>query len=113
MAKEKVESMKTELEDQKLAMKEQQLELRKQMKANELEYRKQLEQMEQYKKVKDAILENREELEKAVKKATDKFRNDVYYYITGSPAFVGRLSGLLEKFNISSVRIKYDRFKGY
>ncbi len=60
-----------------------------------------------------AYTSTREELEKAVKKATDKFRNDVYYYITGSPAFVGRLSGLLEKFNISSVRIKYDRFKGY
>jgi ferredoxin-NADP reductase len=55
----------------------------------------------------------KDELEKALKKATDKYRNEAYYYITGSPAFVGRLSGLLEKYNISSVRIKYDRFKGY
>ncbi|MGS0973563.1 MAG: FAD-dependent oxidoreductase [Candidatus Izemoplasmataceae bacterium] len=54
-----------------------------------------------------------EELRKALKKATDKYKNDVYYYITGAPGFVGRLSGMLEEFNISSVRIKYDRFKGY
>jgi ferredoxin-NADP reductase len=54
-----------------------------------------------------------EELRKSLKKATDKFKNDAYYYITGAPGFVGRLSGLLEEFNISSVRIKYDRFKGY
>lgn len=54
-----------------------------------------------------------EELNKALKKATDKFKNEVYYYITGAPGFVGRVSALLEEYNISSVRIKYDRFKGY
>jgi len=54
-----------------------------------------------------------EELKKALKKARDKFQNDAYYYITGAPGFVGRLSGLLEELNVSSVRIKYDRFKGY
>jgi len=53
------------------------------------------------------------ELDKALKKTTDKFKNEVYYYITGSPDFVGRITSMLEGLNISSVRIKYDRFKGY
>jgi hypothetical protein len=70
MSREKVEAMKKELDEQKLAMKEQQSGLREQMKANEMEYRKQLEQMEQYKKVKDAIMENRDELENINGKVT-------------------------------------------
>ena len=60
-----------------------------------------------------AYTSSKEELEEAVKNATDKFKNDVYYYITGAPGFVGRISGMLEKFHVSSIRIKYDRFKGY
>ncbi|MFB6317367.1 outer membrane beta-barrel protein [Saccharicrinis sp. FJH54] len=70
MAKEQVEARKKELEAQKMAMKEQQSELREQMIASEQEYRKQLAQMEQYKKVKDAIMENRDELENINGKVT-------------------------------------------
>ncbi|MFC0877985.1 outer membrane beta-barrel protein [Saccharicrinis sp. FJH2] len=70
MAKKEVETIRKDLEVQKQAMKEQQADLQKQMKANEVEYRKQLAQMEQYKKVKDAIMENRDELENINGKVT-------------------------------------------
>lgn len=70
LSKEEYATMKSQLEEQKLAMKEQQMVLNDQMKASEKEYREQLEQMAQYKKVKDVIVENREELEKANGKVT-------------------------------------------
>lgn len=61
---EDIQEMKASIERHKKELKEQQIAMQQSMKEAEMEYRQQLEQMKQYKMVKEVYLKNREELDK-------------------------------------------------
>lgn len=48
-----------------------------------------------------------------ITKTATEFQNEAYYYIAGSPGFVGAITALLGKLGILKEHIKFDRFTGY
>lgn len=54
-----------------------------------------------------------ENTKEAIGRAASKFNNKAFYYISGSPGFVGGISEQLIEHGINKGNIKYDRFTGY
>jgi len=56
---------------------------------------------------------NVENTQEAIVLALDKYANKAYYYIAGSPRFVGGIKEQLMNNGIGEKNIKFDRFSGY
>ncbi len=54
-----------------------------------------------------------EPTQRLIKEAAEEFKNDVVYYLSGSPGFVNGLKKLLMDNNIEASNIKHDVFVGY
>lgn len=54
-----------------------------------------------------------EPTQNTIRQAVKKYKNNVTYYISGSPGFVKGISGLLKENGVTDEHIKHDLFVGY
>jgi len=59
------------------------------------------------------FLKSREDFNSALNTFVEKYHNDAYYYISGSPKMIEGVKGKLTEKDIASKQVIHDEFRGY